>query len=49
MTEKLVMVMGGVKIITRIEDDTETNLARLETVSAIVRNAFQPKRKENEE
>lgn len=49
MTEKLVMVLGGVKIIAQIEGKNETDVARLETVASMIRNAFQPKRDEGEE
>jgi len=41
---KLIMKLGGVEIIAQVNGKNETEIARLETVAAMIRNAFQPKR-----
>ena len=45
---KLIMKLGGVEIIAQVDGKNETEIARLETVAAMIRNAFQPKRDEVE-
>lgn len=49
MIEKLIMVLGGIKIIAQVDVKNENEIARLETVAAMIRNAFQPKRDEGDD
>lgn len=49
MIEKLIMVLGGIKIIAQVDGKNETEIARLETIAAMIRNAFQPKRDEGDD
>ena len=42
------MVLGGIKIIAQVDGNNENEIARLETVAAMIRNAFQPKRDKGE-
>ena len=46
---KLIMTLGGVDVIAQVDGKDEIEIARLETVSAMIRNAFQPKREKGEE
>lgn len=46
---KLIMTLGGVDVIAQVDGKDEIEIARLETVSAMIRNAFQPKRDKGEE
>ena len=49
MIEKLIMVLSGIKIIAQVDGNNENEIARLETVVAMIRNAFQPKRDEGDD
>jgi hypothetical protein len=40
---ELVMVFYGVEILARVKSDDEEAIARLKTISGIIRNAFIPK------
>lgn len=46
---KLIMKLGGVEIIAQVDGKDEIEIARLETVAAMIRHAFQPKRDEGED
>ena len=45
---RLIMKLGGVEIIAQVDGNNENEIARLETVAAMIRNTFQPKRDEGE-
>lgn len=42
--EKLIINLGGVNIVARIESTDEIELAKLDTISAMIRNAFIPRK-----
>ena len=43
MVEKHILTLAGVEILARVENDDEVELAKLETVAAMIQNAFVPR------
>lgn len=46
---KHIMTIGGVEIYAKINTKDEIELAKMETIVAMIRNAFKPKREKKNE